>query len=238
MNSDVLALVDFYNENGLTEEGPDGKPVYPVTAEGLGPAPLYEKLYQQFVVAAFTVEGDKAKRFTQAQAPLAGILGLSAARVATVHAEIGSTVLQQFFTSQLAQNTSLGPRETAFLANIGAKLNMPSAEYDALVASIKRRVLKFKAETAFQKPQFTPAMAKNIRETAAGVGVDLAKDLDLTKERLKKLFVVEAGALIDASSNSSSDSSSGLDEIEEIAEACGLSEDNAQAALNDMLQDR
>jgi hypothetical protein len=232
VNSDVLALVDFYTENGLIEQQDDGTPLYPVTADGLGPAPLFEKLYQQFVVAAFTVEGPQAARFQAAQEPLAGILGLPKARVAAVHAEIGSTVLNQFFKSQLSQSTSLGARETAFLASIGAKLNMPSEEYDALVMSVKRKVLKFKAESAFQKPQLTPDMVKNLRETCAGVGVDMSKDLGLEEEQLRKLFLIEAGAAVESASTNS------LDEIEEIAEACGLSEDQAQDVLGKLLQER
>jgi hypothetical protein len=232
VNSDVLALVDFYTENGLIEHTDDGKPVYPVTADGLGPAPLFEKLYQQFVVAAFTVEGPQAERFQAAQEPLAGILGLPKARVAAVHSEIGSTVLNQFFKSQLSQGTSLGARETAFLASIGSKLNMPAEEYDALVMSVKRKVLKFKAESAFQKPQLTPDMVKNLRETCAGVGVDMAKDLGLEDEQLRKLFLIEAGAAVESSGSGS------LDEIEEIAEACGLSEDQAQDVLGKLLQER
>ena len=64
VNSDVLSLVDFYRENGLVEtNASDNSKTYPLTAQGMQPAALLEKLYQQFVVAAFSAEGPKAERY-------------------------------------------------------------------------------------------------------------------------------------------------------------------------------
>lgn len=36
VTSDVLALIDFYVDNGITEKGEDGEEVYPVTAKQIG----------------------------------------------------------------------------------------------------------------------------------------------------------------------------------------------------------
>jgi hypothetical protein len=72
-------------------------------------------------------------RLQDAQKDLAGILGIPRKSVANIHAEIGTTVLTQFFRTTLAQKTSLSPQETGFLATIGAKLDMPAQEYEVAI---------------------------------------------------------------------------------------------------------
>lgn len=36
VTSDILALIDFYVDNGIIEKGEDGEEVYPVTAKQIG----------------------------------------------------------------------------------------------------------------------------------------------------------------------------------------------------------
>ncbi|CAN0328188.1 unnamed protein product, partial [Ectocarpus fasciculatus] len=80
VTSDVLALIDFYVDNGIIEEGENGaEDVYPVTAKQIGNTDeMLAALYQNFVVNGFSVEGEQLKRYEQGQSKLAGILGLEA----------------------------------------------------------------------------------------------------------------------------------------------------------------
>ncbi|CAM9385256.1 unnamed protein product, partial [Phaeothamnion confervicola] len=201
VTSDILNLIDFYEENGvLIDKGVDseGNKVYefPVTADGVTNAQVTEKIYQNFVVSAFSVEGETARRYEGGQAKLAGILGLDPKRVAAVHAEIGGTVVNQFVGQQLRQKQQLGPQEMAFLGNVQQKLRLSDAEFEELMTAAKRKVLQFKSETLFQRSK--AKLARELRQTATNVGVDLGKDVNLVLESRRKLFVVEAAAAIES----------------------------------------
>ncbi|CAM9168786.1 unnamed protein product [Chrysoparadoxa australica] len=231
VTSDVLNLIDFITDNEMMVEKEDGSLEFPVTAEGMATPEMSTKLYQQFVVSGFTVEGEEAKRYEGAQPKLAGVLGLEPDVVKKIHAEIGTTVLQQFLTSQLREKTSIGPQEIAFLANLNSKLNMPESDFENLVSSLKVSIIRNQAEMLSTTSKLTADLCRTIRERANNIGVDLAKDARVDIKQRKKMFELESLALIEGGTGDESD-------IAEISEQLGLGADEAQDLMETLIDEK
>jgi len=226
--SEIMTLVDFYNENGIAERNGDDV-TFPITAEGMGSERLFEKIYQQFVVTGFTTEGSQGQRYVESQKTLAGLLGLAPSKVELIHSEIGNTVVSQFFRNN---KKPVGSQELAALAGIGSKLGLGAEEFDKIVLEAKKTSIKTQIERLFQqKNKITKAQVKEVRERAESLGLELSAGLGVPLERLKKMFMVEAIDLIEGSKESTED-------IEEAAEAFGFDEEKVKELLGELLDER
>mmetsp|Transcript_30612 Transcript_30612/g.73415 ORF Transcript_30612/g.73415 Transcript_30612/m.73415 type:complete len:1104 (-) Transcript_30612:57-3368(-) len=201
--SDIMNLVDFYNENEIAEEKEigteevDGETVpvletsYPITALGSGAIDqeMAETLYRQFVVGAFTTQGEQASRYETSRATFGGILGLTSEKMEDVNSNIGSTVYDNFVSRSMAQKGALDQQDMMFLANIQGKIGLSAEEGEKLLMESQKKVLSEEINSIMDDP--TPESMKAFREKCNMMGMDLAEDVGISKPRLIRMFESE-----------------------------------------------
>jgi hypothetical protein len=200
---DIINLVDFYNENGIAEEKEIGTkelegqsvPVletsYPVTAIGSGALSqeMAEYLYRQFVVAAFTAQGEQATRYESARATFGGILGLTTDTMEDINDSIGSTVYDNFVSRSMTSKGALDQQDMMFLASIQSKLGISSEQGEKFLLQSQKKVLSEEINAVMDDP--TPAKLKAFREKCNVMGMDLAEDIGISSHRLVRMFESE-----------------------------------------------
>ncbi|CAM9895007.1 unnamed protein product, partial [Sphacelaria rigidula] len=151
VTSALLSLIDFYVDNKVIETDDEGNETFPVNAAQIGiDTQVLTALYQNFVVAAFGVQGPKLKRYEEGQRKLSGILGISDEEKAKIHEEIGGTVIQRFVNQELGKSGKITTQGLTFLANINTRLAMPSDVFDKMVQKYKAQYLSDKTEGLFR----------------------------------------------------------------------------------------
>merc|ERR1719343_593931 len=152
---DIINLVDFYTDNNVAEEKEvgtkevDGEDVsvletsYPITGIGTQviDQQMAEYLYRQFVVGAFSAQGDQASRYEAARAKFGGILGLTSEKMEEINDNIGGAVYDNFVSRSMAQKGSLDQQDMMFLANIQTKLGLSSEAGEKLMIDSQKKVL-------------------------------------------------------------------------------------------------
>jgi predicted transcriptional regulator len=200
---DIINLVDFYAENEIAEEQEigtkevDGEEVpvletsYPITAIGTGTLDqeMAEYLYRQFVVGAFTAQGDQAGRYDSARATFGGILGLTSEKMEDINDNIGSTVYDNFVSRSMASKGALDQQDMMFLANIQTKLGLSSEQGEKLLLQSQKKVLSEEINAVMDDP--TPQKLKAFREKCNMMGMDLAEDVGISGHRLVRMFESE-----------------------------------------------
>lgn len=201
--SDIMNLIDFYNENGITEEKEigteevDGETVpvletsYPITAIGSEAVDqeMAETLYRQFVVGALTNQGEQASRYEASRATFGGILGLTSEKMKDVNSNIGSSVYDNFVSRSMAQKGALDQQDMMFLANIQGKIGLSADEGEKLLMQSQKKILSEEINAIMDDP--TPPAIKAFREKCNSMGVDLAEDVGVSKARLVRMFESE-----------------------------------------------
>eukprot|EP00980_Cylindrotheca_fusiformis_P001430 scaffold345_cov134-Cylindrotheca_fusiformis.AAC.41 len=201
--SDIMNLVDFYRENEIAEEKEigteevDGKEVpvietsYPITALGAEAIDqeMAETLYRQFVVGAFTNQGEQASRYEGARATFGGILGLTNEKMEEINDNIGSTVYDNFVSRSMAQKGTLDQQDMMFLANIQGKIGLSSEQSEKLLMQSQKKVLSEEINSLMDNP--TPEGLKAFREKCNLMGMDLAEDVGISRPRLVRMFEAE-----------------------------------------------
>ncbi|CBJ30096.1 IAP100 protein [Ectocarpus siliculosus] len=238
VTSDVLALIDFYVDNGIIEEGEDGaEDVYPVTAKQIGgnSDEMVAALYQNFVVNGFSVEGEQLKRYEQGQSKLAGILGLEADVKMKIHREIGGTVIRRFVNQELAKQGKMSAQGVAFLANINSRLKMPQEMFESMVSDCKQDYVRRMADELFRVSVLSAKECKRLRTITENCGFTLENEGQLGLSARKNIFQIEAEDMIE---NGDMEGDDGKDFVEELQESLGLTTEDAQDALVALLESR
>ncbi|CAM9178612.1 unnamed protein product [Pylaiella littoralis] len=244
VTSDVLALIDFYVDNGIIEKADEegGEDIYPVTAKQIGSTDeMLAALYQNFVVSGFGVEGEQLKRYEQGQAKLAGILGLEPSVKLKIHKEIGGTVIRRFVNQELGKQGKMSAQGVAFLANINSRLNMPQDMFESMVSECKRDYVRRLSDDLFRVSVLSAKECKRLRDIAENCGFTLEKEGDLDLEARKKIFKIEAEDMIEKGDMEGDD---GKDFVEELQaslsfhESLSLSIEEAQEAMMSLLDSR
>lgn len=200
---DIINLVDFYTENDIAEEKEigtkevDGEEVpvletsYPITALGTGTLDqeMAEYLYRQFVVGAFTAQGDQAGRYEGARATFGGILGLTSEKMEEINDSIGSTVYDNFISRSMTTKGALDQQDMMFLANIQGKLGLSSEQGEKLMMESQKKILSEEINGLMDNP--TPSGLKAFREKCNAMGMDLAEDIGISSHRLARMFESE-----------------------------------------------
>jgi hypothetical protein len=200
---DIINLVDFYTENEIAEEEEvgtkeiDGEEVpilettYPITAIGSGALDqeMAEYLYRQFVVGAFTAQGEQAGRYDGARATFGGILGLSSEKMEDINDNIGSAVYDNFVSRTMASKGALDQQDMMFLANIQNKLGLSSEQGEKLLLQSQKKVLSEEINAIMD--DVTPEKLKAFREKCNVMGMDLAEDVGISAHRLVRMFEME-----------------------------------------------
>ena len=223
---DIINLVDFYTENDIAEEKEIGTkdvegeevPVletsYPITAIGSGALDqeMAEYLYRQFVVGAFTAQGEQSSRYEAARATFGGILGLTSEKMEDINDNIGSTVYDNFVSRSMASKGALDQQDMMFLANIQTKLGLSSEQGEKLLLQSQKKVLSEEINAIMDDA--TPQKLKAFREKCNVMGMDLAEDVGISTPRLVRMFESEITPALKAG-DITADSSEYLTEIQE-----------------------
>lgn len=201
--SDIMNLIDFYSENEIAEkieigtEEVEGEEVpvvetsYPITALGAEAIDqeMAETLYRQFVVGAFTTQGEQASRYEGARVTFGGILGLTSEKMEEINDNIGSTVYDNFVSRSMAQKGTLDQQDMMFLANIQGKIGLSSEQSEKLLLQSQKKVLSEEINSLMDDP--TPEGLKAFREKCNLMGMDLAEDVGISRPRLVRMFESE-----------------------------------------------
>ena len=200
---DIINLVDFYTENEIAEEAEigtkevDGEEVpvigtsYPITAIGSEAIDtnMAEYLYRQFVVGAFSAQGEQASRYEGARASFGGILGLTNEKMEEINDNIGSSVYDNFVSRSMSQKGSLDQQDMMFLANIQTKLGLTSEQGEKLMMESQKKVLSEEVTSIMDNA--TPEGIKAFREKCNTMGMDLTNDVGITGHQLVRMFEQE-----------------------------------------------
>jgi hypothetical protein len=226
VTADIINAVDILEDNDLLRVKEDGSIEADITLKGMIPEQDLEKFYQNFLVTAFSASPAVARRYDAASSKLAAALGLEPKAIETIQSNMGVNVVGKFLSQTLGSNGNIGPAELTFLASVQRKLGMGDGEFEHLVQEAKKSVLRRMAEGLFSAPSIPPGRALMLREACTNVGLDMKKDLKLSKEQRQKLFVIEvAASMKDKNSNVTKD------DLSEVAEALSLEEEEASHAL-------
>jgi len=200
---DIINLVDFYKENEIAEQKEVGTkevageevPVfetsYPITAIGSGALQqeMAEYLYRQFVVGAFTSQGEQASRYEAARASFGGILGLTSEKMEEINDTIGGSVYDNFVSRTMSTKGALDQQDMMFLANINGKLGLSSEVSEKFLLESQKKVLSEEINALMDTP--TPQGLKAFREKCNSMGMDLAEDVGVSTPRLVRMFESE-----------------------------------------------
>jgi len=200
---DIINFVDFYTENNIAEEKEigtkevDGDEVpvletsYPITAIGTQviDQQMAEYLYRQFVVGAFSSQGEQAGRYEGARATFGGILGLTSEKMEEINDNIGGAVYDNFVSRSMSEKGTLDQQDMMFLANIQTKLGLSSEAGEKLMMDSQKKVLS--EELTSIMDDATPEGIKAFREKCNTMGMDLSEDIGITGHQLVRMFEQE-----------------------------------------------
>ncbi|EEC42965.1 translocator of the inner chloroplast envelope membrane 110k [Phaeodactylum tricornutum CCAP 1055/1] len=212
--SDIMELVDFYNENDVAkeeertrtvekqvEEGGETKlvaveetyteTVYPVTALAAGnmDQEMAELLYRQFTVGGFTTQGEQGARYEASRETFGGILGLTKEKMDDIKDNIGSTVYDNFISNAMKTKGSMDQQDMMFLANIQTKLGLSPEQGEKMMTQSQKKILSEEIDAIMDDP--SPQRVKAFREKCNSMGMDLIADVGISKPRLVRMFEVE-----------------------------------------------
>ena len=256
--SDIMNLVDFYNENNVTEtvqvgtktiekkvpadeEGGEEKTVteevpvyettYPVTGLAIGTVDqeLAELLYRQFIVGGFQAQGEQGARYEAAKATFGGILGLTSEKMEEISSNIGGTVYDNFISNAMRTKGTLDQQDMMMLANIQGKLGLSAEASEKMLQDSQKKVLSEEIDELMDNP--TPEGLKAFREKCNAMGMDLYEDVGISQTRLSKMFESEVIPALRNGKITAEDA----DELTEIQESLGLDADDAAAIFESLL---
>eukprot|EP00177_Eucheuma_denticulatum_P004452 GFKZ01008083.1.p1 GENE.GFKZ01008083.1~~GFKZ01008083.1.p1 ORF type:complete len:1055 (-),score=199.96 GFKZ01008083.1:1463-4627(-) len=234
-------LVDFYIRNGLAKEEEvevEGEKrtvtKYLVSLRGDIQPNVQTELYKQYVIQCFTAQtrGEKQRLFGVLD-QLGSILGLQGEEVEKIHAEIG-TVIYKNYVSQALLKGPIEDKDTEFLKNIQQMLSMKEDQCAGLLKDAKENRISVLLEQIFGQAKVLPETVKKMRNTAIELGVDIVKDLSVTKDQRKRLFGVEIDAAIDTGALSAENQSL----IQEAKQGLYVDDDSAREVLLSCIQRR
>lgn len=121
-----------------------------------------------------------------------------------------------------------------FLGSIKDALGMDSEKCEALVRDQQIGLVSNQVEEMFEKASVTAGDVRKMRDTADLYDIDLKKDLDLPKIKLERMFLTEVEDLVDSGELQGDD----MSPLEELCEPLHVSEERAQAILEQTVQKR
>ena len=258
--TDCMNLIDFYNENDIsekkeegtktiekvtmedgeektiTEEVPAFETVYPITglASGAITMELAELLFRQFVVGGFTTQGPQGERFEAARGTFGGIIGLEKDKQEEVTSSIGGTVYENYISNSMRTKGTLDQQDMMFLANIQNKLGISADKSEEMLLDTQKKILKEEANSILVNEDVQPATVKAFREKCNSMGIEIVKDLGLSKSSIDEMFETEVSpALVDGLITMESG-----DVLSEIQDSLGMDPEEAEKVFFNILQRR
>ena len=207
---------------------------YPVNLDGLFSKKITTELYRDYLVECFSVksQNEKRKLFNNLNR-LGPLLGLSVKEVEDIHSSVGSLVYKQYL-SQALNKGFLDKSDMAFLSNIQTTLSMNSEKCSNFIKEAKKNKIALLVESIFVTPKINPSRVSEMRKIAKQLGVDLAKDIDVSAEQKSKMFKIE----IDSGIEKGLISIDNQELINEIQTSIGLEDDVARKVLLNCISSR
>lgn len=243
--SDIMELVDFYNENDIVEEAETTIPptaegeeekvvmekVYPVTALGVEAIDqeVAELLYRQVVVSALQAQGEQGARYEAARDTFGGILGLDKDKMADTQDNIGSLVYDNVVSNAMKTKGSMDQQDMMTLANIQGKLGLTSEQGEKLMIQSQKKILSEEIEALMDDP--TPESVKAFREKCNMMGMDMQEDVGVSKNRLGRMFDVEIVPGLKSGETTPENS----DILAEVQESLGLEAEECESMFENAL---
>jgi len=244
--ADALTLVDFFDENKLTEEAVHewecpvtgemkSKKIFkfPFTVEELVEESTRDSMVKHFLVTSFIDQKRDTSVLEVAQEKLAYILGFTPEKLEDMKANIGGAVIDRVVTQAMmtSMKTTLEPKDIAFLANLQSQLKMDEDEFEQLVLDSRTKILRERVEHFIVK-EHTAQSCNKIRQSIISSGIEFEK-LGIELMHRQRMFAMEVGAIIEKGVWEES-----AEEIQELLDGYDLDEDMALAIMEDMVDRR
>ncbi|GMH78611.1 hypothetical protein TrST_g14230 [Triparma strigata] len=223
----------------VTEEVPKFRYEFPLNAQAIGGMSdeAAEGVYKQYVIGGFSAKGDEEEKYSSYQKQVAEVLGLEQKQQTQIAGAIGAMVFDNYFSNQMAGKSELDQQDMMFLAQIKDKLNMSEEIVERLLLSTQKNMLSKQVERVFVAgTKITAESVKAVRDQAMGMGIDLARDLGVTDDRLGRMFTIEVSQGIEEGVIAAGEE--GSNELAEIIESLGLAEAKAEELLEKLVKDR
>ena len=258
--TDIMNVIDFYTENAVSEEVEVGKEeiekkvmqgdeekmvkeevpvmetVYPITALETGAVEeeLAELLFRQFVVGAFTAQGPNAARYEASKDTFGGIIGLTKEKQDEISGNIGETVYDNYIQNSMSTKGQLDQQDMMFLANIQGKLGLNEEQGEKMLLASQKKVLSQEADSILNMDGAQPEIVKTFREKCNSMGMELEKDVGISKQRLVRMFEME----ITPQLNRGEITINNADLLTEVQESLGLTEEEAEKVFENIVDKR
>jgi len=258
--TDIMNVIDFYTENAVSEEVEVGKEeiekkvmegdeektvkeevpvmetVYPITGLETGAVEeeLAELLFRQFVVGAFTEQGPNAARYEASKDTFGGIIGLTKNKQDEISGNIGETVYDNYIQNSMSTKGQLDQQDMMFLANIQGKLGLNEEQGEKMLLASQKKVLTQEADSILDTEGAQPELVKTFREKCNSMGLEMEKDVGISKQRLVRMFEME----ITPQLNRGEISIKNADLLTEVQESLGLTEEEAEKVFENIVDKR
>eukprot|EP00934_Nitzschia_sp_Nitz4_P001038 Nitzschia sp. Nitz4//scaffold7_size249615//24519//28399//NITZ4_001141-RA/size249615-augustus-gene-0.19-mRNA-1//-1//CDS//3329558334//1038//frame0 len=254
--TDILHLIDFYIENGIAYEEPDGtsspsepkkmKTIYPLTA--LGTKALEENvaeyLLRQFIVGVFQSEGEQAKRLERARHMFGQILGFKKEESDNIRDTMSNQVYDNFVSHALGRKGKIDQQDMMQLTGIQKRLDITDHESEIFLRRAQRKFLRKQLDHIMESGKqedengvteehtVSSADLRAFREMCNSLGFEPERDLELEHMRVLEMFQLEATASI---LNGDIDVDN-VETVQEIQESLHLDESECEQVFNDLVK--
>ncbi len=237
VSTDILAIIDFYERNGLMDLHPDGDNITVNATIGdivKGEENL-KKLYTHFLTQSFAAPPQLVNRFQSSQSKLAAILGLSSEVTTKIAGEMASTLVQKLLHENMKAEPPrpLGDHEHKMLAQLRLKLGLSEENFQSLLSRTTKGLIAMAAERARSSGEVSQS-ARRLRTLCSTFGVDMELDLGMTLNQRKGLLEAE---IKEAVENAESPENIERNHLPEIAEELSLPAEDAAECVEKVVME-
>ncbi len=234
--TDILAMIDFYERNGLMYLGPDGNITANVTIGDIvkGEDNL-KKLYTHFLTQSFAAASPQlAAYFQSAQPKLAAALGLAPEITTKIASEMASNLVRKLLHENMKSEPPrpLGDHEHKMLAQLRLKLGLTDEDFQALLSRTTKGIIAIAVERARSSGELSRSV-RRLRVLCTTFGVDVELDLGMTLNQRKNLLEAE---IKEAVENIESEKIE-RDDLQDIAEELSLPPEDAAECVEKVVME-
>ncbi len=223
--TDILAMINFYERNGLMDLGPDGNITVNVTIGDVKGEENLKKLYTHFLTQSFAAASPQlAACFQSAQPKLAAALGLAPEITTKIASEMASTLVRKFLHENMKSEPPrpLGDREHKMLAQLRLKLGLSEENFQVLLSRSTKGLIAMAVERARLSGELSRS-ARRLRVLCTTFGVDMELDIGMTLNQRKSLLEAEIKETVENLESENIE----RDDLQEIAEELSLPPEDA-----------
>jgi len=121
-----------------------------------------------------------------------------------------------------------------FLANIQGKLGLNEEQGEKMLLASQKKVLTQEADSILDTEGAPPELVKTFREKCNSMGLEMEKDVGISKQRLVRMFEME----ITPQLNRGEITIKNADLLTEVQESLGLTEEEAEKVFENIVDKR